>query len=84
MVLEPWAQKVTAESGGRIAFEHYPSMQLGGKPPALYDQAKDGVVDLIWTVLGYTPGRFPGSEVFELPFMATTGEGDVQGVPGVL
>jgi TRAP-type C4-dicarboxylate transport system substrate-binding protein len=49
-------------------------MQLGGAPPDLYDQAKDGVVDLIWTVLGYTPGRFPKSEVFELPFMVTKGE----------
>ena len=25
-------------------------------------------------MLGYTPGRFPKSEVFELPFMVTTGE----------
>src|SRR3546814_6742347 len=49
-------------------------MQLGGAPPALYDQARDGVVDLIWTVLGYTPGRFPKSEAFELPFMVTTAE----------
>src|SRR5688572_32086216 len=43
-------------------------------PPDLYDQARQGVVDLIWTVLGYTPGRFPKSEVFELPFMVTKGE----------
>ncbi|MBA5777059.1 TRAP transporter substrate-binding protein [Stappia sp. F7233] len=72
--LEPWARKVEQESGGRIKVEHYPSMQLGGKPPSLYDQAKDGVVDLIWTVIGYTPGRFPTTEAFELPFMVTTGE----------
>ena len=62
------------ESGGRIAFELYPAMQLGGAPPELFDQAKDGVVDIIWTVLGYTPGRFPKSEVFELPFMIHNGE----------
>lgn len=72
--LTPWIEKVESQSGGRIQVEHYPSMQLGGAPPALYDQAKDGVVDLIWTVLGYTPGRFPKSEAFELPFMVTTGE----------
>ncbi|MGF1631272.1 MAG: TRAP transporter substrate-binding protein [Kiloniellaceae bacterium] len=72
--LAPWIEKVTRESDGRIKVEHYPSMQLGGAPPALYDQAKDGVVDLIWTVLGYTPGRFPRSEAFELPFMVTTAE----------
>jgi TRAP-type C4-dicarboxylate transport system substrate-binding protein len=66
--IKPWAEKVEKESGGRIKVQLFPSMQLGGKPPELFDQAKDGVVDLIWTVLGYTPGRFPKSEVFELPF----------------
>ena len=72
--IEPWTQRVAEASGGRLKFELYPAMQLGGAPPDLYDQAKDGVVDLIWTVLGYTPGRFPKSEVFELPFMVTKGE----------
>ncbi|UYO01239.1 MAG: TRAP transporter substrate-binding protein [Devosia sp.] len=72
--IEPWAAKVQEESGGRIKFELYPAMQLGGAPPELFDQAKDGVVDIIWTVLGYTPGRFPKSEVFELPFFTTTAE----------
>lgn len=73
-VLTPWAEKITADSGGRIAVELYPAMQLGGKPAELVDQVKDGVVDLIWTVIGYTPGRFPKSEAFELPFIMTTGE----------
>lgn len=73
-VLQPWAEKIQAESGGRIAVELYPAMQLGGKPADLVDQVKDGVVDLTWTVIGYTPGRFPKSEAFELPFMVTTGE----------
>jgi TRAP-type C4-dicarboxylate transport system substrate-binding protein len=72
--LEPWAAKVAEESGGRLKVELYPAMQLGGAPPELFDQAKDGVVDVIWTVLGYTPGRFPKSEVFELPFMIPNGE----------
>lgn len=64
----PWAVKVEKESGGRIKVQRFDAMALGGKPPELFDQAKDGVVDIIWTVLGYTPGRFPKSEVFELPF----------------
>jgi len=72
--ITPWIAKVEAESGGRIKIEHYPAMQLGGKPPALYDQARDGVVDIVWTLLGYTPGRFHKTEAFELPFMVTTGE----------
>ena len=65
----PWIAKIEADSGGRIKIDHYLSMQLGGKPPELYDQAVDGVADIIWTVVGYTPGRFPTTEAFELPFM---------------
>jgi TRAP-type C4-dicarboxylate transport system substrate-binding protein len=72
--IQPWADKVSQESNGRIQFELYPSMQLGGKPPALYDQARDGVVDIVWTLPGYTPGRFPKTEAFELPFMAASAE----------
>ena len=74
LAITPWIENVQQESGGRIKIDHYPSMQLGGAPPSLFDQARDGAVDIIWTVLGYTPGRFPKSEAFELPFMVTTGE----------
>ncbi len=72
--LKPWAEKVMQESGGRIKIDQFDAMALGGKPPELYDQAKDGAVDIIWTVIGYTPGRFPTTEAFELPFLMTTGE----------
>jgi len=68
-MLVPWADKVMEESGGRIKIDIYPSMQLGGKPPQLIDQVRDGVVDIVWTLPGYTPGRFTKTEVFELPFM---------------
>lgn len=69
-----WMNKVEKESGGRIKFEGYPAMQLGGTPVQLYDQAKDGVVDIIWTLPGNTAGRFPRTEVFELPFMMNNAE----------
>jgi len=70
-MLVPWADKVMKESGGRLKIEIYPSMQLGGSPPQLADQARDGVVDIVWTLPGYTPGRFTKTEVFELPFLFT-------------
>ena len=69
LVLDVWAKRVEQDSGGRIQIDHYPSMQLGGRPPELVDQVVNGVADIIWTVVGYTPGRFPSTEVFELPFM---------------
>jgi TRAP-type C4-dicarboxylate transport system substrate-binding protein len=70
--LAPWAAKVEKESGGRLKVQIYPSMQLGGTPPQLIDQIKDGVVDLGWTLPGYTAGRFPKTEVFEIPFIHTS------------
>jgi len=70
-LLTPWVKKIETESGGNLKIDIYPSMQLGGTPPQLYDQARDGVADLIWTLPGNTPGRFPATEVFELPFVAS-------------
>lgn len=78
--LVPWSDRVETQSNGRIAVEIYPSMQLGGAPPSLYDQAALGVADLVWTLPGYTPGRFPISEVFELPFMSGRAEDASQAV----
>jgi TRAP-type C4-dicarboxylate transport system substrate-binding protein len=69
-----WMDKVEKDSGGRIKFEAYPAMQLGGTPVQLFDQARDGVVDIVWTLPGNTPGRFPRTEVFELPFMMNNAE----------
>ena len=71
---KPWMEKVEKDSGGRIKFEGYPAMQLGGTPVQLYDQARDGVVDVIWTLPGNTAGRFPRIEVFELPFVMNNAE----------
>jgi TRAP-type transport system periplasmic protein len=67
--LAPWARKVEAESGGRIRIDLFPSMQLGGAPAQLLDQAREGAADIVWAVPGSTPGRFAKIEVFELPFV---------------
>lgn len=72
--LEPWAKRIEEQSEGAIKVEIFPAMQLGGSAPSLYDQAKDGVVDIAWTLLSYTPNRFPESEAFDQPFLPTTGE----------
>ncbi len=69
-----WMDKVVKDSGGRIKFEAYPAMQLGGTPVQLYDQARDGVVDVVWTLPGNTAGRFPRVEVFQLPFIMSNAE----------
>jgi TRAP-type C4-dicarboxylate transport system substrate-binding protein len=65
--IAPWAKQVEAQSKGQIKFKIFPSMSMGGKPPELYRQVRDGAADIVWTLTGYTPGVFPRSEVFELP-----------------
>jgi len=69
--LDRWAERVGQQSQGRIKVEMYPAMQLGGQPRDLPQQLEDGVVDMIWTVPGFTPGRFIGTEGIEMPFMNT-------------
>ena len=69
--LAPWARKVEADSGGRLRIDLFPSMQLGGAPAHLFDQARGGVADIVWAVPGATPGLFPKTEAFELPFVAS-------------
>ena len=68
--LQPWADEIEKKSNGRVKIQIFPAMQLGGKPADLYGQARDGVVDIVWTIPGYTPGRFPLTEVLELPFLS--------------
>src|SRR5215470_17578307 len=65
--LLPWARKIETESGGRLHVDIFPSMQLGGAPATLFDQARDGSADIVWT--SPTPGRFAKIETFELPFL---------------
>lgn len=68
-MIQGWADRVTKQSGGRIAFQIFPAMSMGGKAPEIYSQVRDGVIDIGWAVLGFTPGVFPRSEVFELPLV---------------
>jgi TRAP-type C4-dicarboxylate transport system substrate-binding protein len=78
VLIQPWCDKVAQESAGRLKCQIYPAMQLGGTPAQLLDQVRDGVADVAWSVPTYAAGRYTRSEVFELPFMATTAKGGSQ------
>lgn len=80
-LIVPWCDRIAADSGGKLKCQTYPAMSLGGSPPQLYDQARDGVADIVWTLPGYNAGRFPNSEAFELPFMTS---GDTEGTSRAL
>lgn len=74
-LIQPWCDKVARESNDRIKCQIYPAMQLGGTPAQLFDQVRDGTVDIVWTLPTYAAGRFVKSEVFELPFLTKTATG---------
>jgi TRAP-type C4-dicarboxylate transport system substrate-binding protein len=74
-LVQPWCDKIAAQSSNRMKCEIYPSMQLGGTAAQLFDQVRDGTVDATWTNPGFKPGSFTKTEVFELPFMVKNAEG---------
>ncbi len=76
----PWCEKIAKESAGKMKCQIYPAMQMGGSPSQLFDQAKDGVADIVWTVPGYQAGRFPITEAFELPFIVRSSENASRGL----
>ena len=63
-----WAEKIEKESGGRLKFEIYPNGQLVGPPNRQLDAARNGIVDIAWVLHGVTPGRYPVTELANLPF----------------
>lgn len=67
--LVPWARNVEAQAAGRIRIDIFPSMELGGQPADLFDQARYGAADVVWAMPSKTAGRFPRIELFELPFV---------------
>ena len=73
-VITPWCDKIAKESANKMKCQVLPAMSGGGTPPQLVDRVKDGVDDVTITLPGYTAGRFPMMEVFELPFMTNSAE----------
>ena len=70
-VFEPWAKKISEMTNGQVKVTFFPGGALG-KTPDQYDLSEKGIADISYTLHDYTPGRFPLTSVFELPFMITT------------
>ncbi|WP_163576184.1 TRAP transporter substrate-binding protein [Halomonas faecis] len=70
-IFEAWAATLEEESGGELDVEMFPSGTLA-KPDSIYEAAVNGIADIGATAQGYTAGRFPLSQIVELPGVATT------------
>jgi TRAP-type C4-dicarboxylate transport system substrate-binding protein len=67
-VWEPWVKEVSERTGGTVTIEIYPGGALA-PAPSIYEIVASGAQDLGWTMPGYTPGRFPITQIIEAPFM---------------
>src|ERR1700761_3539270 len=61
-----WSAEMHDKSGGRINIDVFPSAQMG-PTPRQYDLVRTGVADFGFILLGSTPGRFPLTELSQLP-----------------
>lgn len=71
--LVKWSDTLEKRSGGRITVKRFPNAQMG-PTPGHYDFARTGQADAAWFLHGGTPGRFPLTEIINLPFMVGSAE----------
>jgi TRAP-type C4-dicarboxylate transport system substrate-binding protein len=71
--LDRWTKELKEKSQGRLNITIFPANVMG--PVQNYaDYARTGVADLTWFLHGATPGRFPLTEVIQLPYMVGSAE----------
>jgi TRAP-type transport system periplasmic protein len=66
LALNEWVKEVSNRTQGRVKINFYPSATLAPASQQ-YDAAVKGIADICNHVLGNTTGRFPLSEVLDLP-----------------
>ena len=71
-IYQPWAERIAQASNDRLKIEVAGGMRLGGTAGELISQVETHKVDIVFTLAGYTPGRFPRLEAFELPWIASS------------
>lgn len=64
---KPFADEVERLTEGRVKFTTYPRGALAS-PTQNYELVRTGAADIAWVLPGYTPGRFPMSQIGALPF----------------
>ncbi|MCE2527147.1 MAG: TRAP transporter substrate-binding protein [Actinomycetia bacterium] len=66
--LENWAAEVKELTRDTVTIEFFAGGALGPAPQT-YENAVSGAADIGWALQGYTPGRFPVTDVIEMPFV---------------
>ena len=69
---ENWGKEIMARSKGRVEITYYSGGSLV-KAPQTPDSIEQGIADIAFAHIGYNRGRFPVSEVLDLPMGYPTG-----------
>lgn len=69
---EQWCREVEKRTGNRVKVTYFPSNTLT-PPTQTFDSVQKGIADIGMSLLAYSPGRFPLSEVLTLPLGYTSG-----------
>ena len=67
-----WCETVEQKTNGKVKCNILPRAPTAA--PGTFDAVKNGLVDLSFTVHGYTPGRFLYTQMAELPFLGNSAE----------
>ena len=73
-VLQPWCERLGRATGGKLSCRIAPASQAAVIPEEMAEAVQTGAVDVAWTAIAFTPGRFPAADAFELPFATTSPE----------
>ncbi|MFB3884873.1 MAG: TRAP transporter substrate-binding protein [Thermodesulfobacteriota bacterium] len=65
-MIQDWAQLIEKETGGKVKFVLFPNATLA-KANDTYDATVAGIADICWAFSAYNTGKFPLSEVTNLP-----------------
>src|SRR5215213_368135 len=68
-----WSENLEKQSGGRITVKRFPGSQMGPVQQH-YDFARTGQADVAWFLHGATPGRFPLTELLQVPYLVGSAE----------
>lgn len=71
--LQNWVDTLRERSDGRLDIQIFDGAQMG-PTPRYYDLARTGVADISWVLHGATPGRFPLTELINLPYLVGSAE----------
>ena len=63
-IILPFVEEIKEASNGRINIAVHPGCSITTGTTAI-DDVSTGAVDMIWTLQGYTAGRFPLTEMLE-------------------